>query len=131
VKINHGRVADAPSDQRGPTFSGKVWADPVLQGVPGIVVNDVFFPPGGRTFWHRHEQGQILFVTHGHGYVRVRDGEGTWVAPGDVVFFEAGEEHWHGAGSESYLVHTAVSLGETEWLEEVSEEDYCADVRSA
>jgi hypothetical protein len=46
------------------------------------------------------------------------------------VFFEAGEEHWHGAGDASYLVHTAISLGATEWLEEVAEEDYRAAVGS-
>lgn len=46
MKVNRGRVADAPSDQRGPTFTGKVWADPLLQGVPGVLVNAVFFPPG-------------------------------------------------------------------------------------
>jgi len=60
--------------------------------------------------------------------VWTREGEGTWVVSGDVVFFEAGEEHWHGAGDTSYLVHTAISLGATEWLEEVVEEDYRAAV---
>ena len=130
MKVNRGRVPDAPSDQRGSTFTGEVWADPVLQDIPGVVVNTVFFPPGGRTFWHRHEQGQILLVTHGRGYVWTREGEGTGVVSGDVIFFEAGEEHWHGAGDTSYLVHTAISLGATEWLEEVAEEDYRAAVGS-
>ena len=44
MKVNRGRMADVPSDRRGPTFTGKVWADPLLQGVPGILVNAVFFP---------------------------------------------------------------------------------------
>jgi quercetin dioxygenase-like cupin family protein len=88
------------------------------------MVNAVFFPPGGRTHWHRHERGQVLLVTAGRGYVQVRDGEGTWVAAGDVVHFPPGEEHWHGAGPESYLLHTAISLGTTEWLEAVSPADY-------
>lgn len=82
MKINRGRVTDAPSDERGPTFTGKVWADPLLQGVPDLLVNAVFFPPGSRTFWHRHEEGQILLVTQGHGYVQTRDSEGEWVGPG-------------------------------------------------
>jgi quercetin dioxygenase-like cupin family protein len=124
MKVNRGRVTDASSDQRGPTFTGKVWADPLLQDAPGVLVTAVFFPPEGRTFWHRHEAGQVLLVTQGRGYVQTRDGEGTWVGSGDVVFFEPGEEHWHGAGNESYLLHTAISLGATEWLEEVAEEEY-------
>jgi quercetin dioxygenase-like cupin family protein len=41
--------------------------------------------------------------------------------PGDVVYADPGEEHWHGAGADTYLLHTAISLGTTTWLEEVSE----------
>lgn len=130
MKVNNGRVEGTSSEKRESTFTGEVWADPVLADTPGVMVNTVFFTPGGRTFWHRHEQGQILFVTHGRGYVQTRSGEGRWVVPGDVVFFEVGEEHWHGAGGDSYMVHTAVSLGSTEWLDEVSEDDYRAAVSS-
>jgi quercetin dioxygenase-like cupin family protein len=124
MKVNRGRERGAPSEQRGPTFTGTVWADPLLATQDGVLVNAVFFPPGGRTHWHRHERGQVLLVTAGRGYVQVRDGEGTWVAAGDVVHFPPGEEHWHGAGPESFLLHTAVSLGTTEWLEAVSPADY-------
>jgi quercetin dioxygenase-like cupin family protein len=124
MKVNRGRERGAPSEQRGPTFTGTVWADPLLVTQDGVLVNAVFFPPGGRTHWHRHERGQVLLVTAGCGYVQVRDGEGTWVGAGDVVHFAPGEEHWHGAGPESYLLHTAVSLGTTEWLEAVSPADY-------
>jgi quercetin dioxygenase-like cupin family protein len=124
MKVNRGREPGKPSEQRGPTFTGTVWADPLLATQDGVMVNAVFFPPGGRTHWHRHERGQVLLVTAGRGYVQVRDGEGTWVAAGDVVHFPPGEEHWHGAGPESYLLHTAVSLGTTEWLEAVSPADY-------
>jgi quercetin dioxygenase-like cupin family protein len=124
MKVNRGREPGEPSEQRGPTFTGTVWADPLLATQDGVMVNAVFFPPGGRTHWHRHERGQVLLVTAGRGYVQVRDGEGTWVAAGDVVHFPPGEEHWHGAGPESFLLHTAVSLGTTEWLEAVSPADY-------
>ena len=126
VKINRGREAGLASENRtdGDTFTGTVWADPVLRGVSGVNVNTVFFGPGGRTYWHSHEGGQVLLVTAGRGYVRTRAGQGEWVAGGDVVFSDGGEEHWHGAGGETFLVHTAVSLGETKWLEEVAEEDY-------
>ena len=65
MKINHGRVAGMPSTQRGETFTGSVWSEPLLRDVPGVVINTVFFPPGVRTHWHAHENGQILIVTHG------------------------------------------------------------------
>lgn len=131
MRINRGREGEAPSEAREDTFTGTVWADAVLQGAPGVLVNDVFFSPGGRTYWHRHERGQVLLVTQGRGYVQTRGrGDGGWVTAGDVVFFEPGEEHWHGAGGETYLLHRAISLGETEWLEEVAEDDYRAAVGS-
>jgi quercetin dioxygenase-like cupin family protein len=126
VKINRGREPGQPSEDRTGTasFTGTVWADAVLTGVPNVSVNDVFFGPGGRTYWHRHELGQVLLVVHGRGQVQTRAGEGGWVEAGDVVFFEPGEEHWHGAGEETYLLHRAISLGETEWLDEVADADY-------
>ena len=130
MKINRGREPeDAPSSQRGPTFTGPVWADPVLRTDEGVIVNTVFFPPGARTHWHRHERGQILLVTHGRGFAQVRDGDGAWIGPGDVVYFSAGEEHWHGAGPESYLIHTAISLGTTDWLDEVAAREYDDSVK--
>ena len=124
MRVNRGREAGVRSENRTETFSGTVWADPVLTGVPGVMVNAVFFAPGGRTYWHRHGQGQVLIVTAGHGYAQTRVGERSPLTPGDVVFFEPGEEHWHGAGGDTYLLHTAISLGETEWLDEVEESAY-------
>jgi quercetin dioxygenase-like cupin family protein len=44
--------------------------------------------------------------------------------PGDVVYADPGEEHWHGAGANTYILHTAISMGVTTWLEEVSDKDY-------
>ena len=30
MKVFHGRSEGAPSEQRGPTFTGTVWADPIM-----------------------------------------------------------------------------------------------------
>jgi quercetin dioxygenase-like cupin family protein len=124
MKVNRGRPQGAPSEQRSATFTGEVWFDPVLPDVPGLALATVVFEPAARTHWHRHEQGQILLVTHGRGRVQTRAGEGAWVTAGDVVHFPPGEEHWHGAAPDSLLVHTAVSLGQTEWLDPVTDEQY-------
>ena len=66
-------------------------------GRPGVIINTVFFLPGARTHWHRHEAGQILLVTHGRGLAVNETGDGGAIMPGDVVWFEPGERHWHGA----------------------------------
>ncbi len=125
MKINRGREKAARSEQRSETFTGKVWADRVLADPNGAVgVGSIFFEPRARTYWHRHSGGQVLVVTHGEGRVRSRDGKGGTIAAGDVVHIQPGEEHWHGAGPDSYLLHHAISLGKTEWLREVTDEEY-------
>jgi quercetin dioxygenase-like cupin family protein len=112
------------SEQRGPTFTGRVWADPVLPAEDGIMVNNVFFEPGARTHWHTHAQAQVLHVLAGEGRAQSRDGSGWGLQAGDTVHIPAGEEHWHGAAPGAFLVHLAVSVGRTHWLEPVSDEDY-------
>lgn len=126
MKINHGRVDGAPSDERVETFTGTVWAEPLLRDVPGLVVNTVFFPPGARTHWHTHETGQVLLVTHGRGFAVNEAGEGGAIGPGDVVWFDAGERHWHGAGPATYLTHVAISLGAADWQAPVGDDEYQA-----
>jgi quercetin dioxygenase-like cupin family protein len=123
MRIARGR-AGVPSEQRAETFTGRVWADPVLAPEDGVTVNNVFFEPGARTHWHTHAEGQVLQVTHGEGWVQMRDGAGGRITAGDIVHIGPGEEHWHGAGPTSYLLHVAVSLGVTDWLEPVSDDDY-------
>jgi quercetin dioxygenase-like cupin family protein len=123
MKVTHGHEPGVASDTRGPTFTGTVHADPVIQGI-GVTVNTVFFPPAARTYWHRHDDGQLLLVTHGGGYVGTRAGDVRAVGPGDAVWFEPGEEHWHGAGPDTWLTHTAISLGGHAWLDEVTDAQY-------
>jgi 3-hydroxyisobutyrate dehydrogenase len=123
LKVNRGREADTRSTRQLEGFTGEVWADPVLVGVNGVGVNNVFFAPRARTHWHRHDGGQILCITAGSGRVVTRD-EGVLVRAGDVVWTPPGEEHWHGADEDGYLVHMAVSLGKHEWLTPVTDDEY-------
>lgn len=108
------------------TFSGRAMLDALLDdGETGQVkVNSVIFEPGGRTFWHSHTDGQVLLVASGRGMVETRDGHRHLLHPGDVVWSAPGEHHWHGAAPDSFLAHTAVSLGRTVWHEEVPAERY-------
>lgn len=124
MRIARGRAPGVPSEERGATFTGRVWADTVLDPEDGVVVNNVFFEPGARTHWHTHAVTQVLYVLAGEGWVQVRGGVGGPITTGDTVQIPAGEEHWHGATRASYVLHLAVSVGETEWLDEVSDEDY-------
>jgi quercetin dioxygenase-like cupin family protein len=113
------------------TFTGRAMLDPLLDdGAKGeIRVNSVVFEPGGRTFWHWHPGGQVLLIGSGRGMVENRDGDRHVLHPGDVVWSPPGEEHWHGAAPDSFVAHTAVSLGVTEWRGEVSADRYEAAFR--
>jgi quercetin dioxygenase-like cupin family protein len=128
MRVSRGR-ASGPSEQRGPTFTGRVWADPVLAAQDQVGVNDVFFEPGARTHWHRHQVGQVLYVIAGEGWLQTRAGDGAPLTPGDTAHIPAGEEHWHGARPDSYMMHLAISVGANEWLDPVTDEDYAAALR--
>jgi quercetin dioxygenase-like cupin family protein len=124
MKIIPVRPVGAVSEQRSATFTGAVWADPVLPATDGTTINNVFFTPGARTHWHRHEAGQVLHVTAGSGFVCAKGGEPQRLGAGDTVWIAPGETHWHGASPGGYLLHLAISLGTTEWHEPVGDDEY-------
>lgn len=130
MHVTHGHEPGRRSEQRTTTFTGTVWVDGVLAADQAPAVNLVVFQPGARTHWHSHEFGQLLFVSHGSGIAQVKDGACVRLLPGDAVWFPAGEVHWHGADSDTFMTHTAVSMGATNWLEAVAEGDYEASCRS-
>ena len=86
---------------RGPSdwFTGTVYIDTVASPSDGsrLSASSVHFTPGARTAWHTHPNGQTIWVTEGMGLAQRRGGPVEVIRPGDRVFFEPGEEHWHGA----------------------------------
>jgi quercetin dioxygenase-like cupin family protein len=122
---------------KGPAdwFTGDVYIDtiknPDEQSSVGCA--HVRFTPGARTFWHKHPKGQTLYVTDGVGYVSYRGGKAQEIRPGDTVFIEPNEEHWHGATSDRFMAHVAIQEADESgspvtWLEEVSDDEYAAGV---
>jgi quercetin dioxygenase-like cupin family protein len=88
----------------------------------------VTFEPGARTAWHTHPFGQTLIVTSGCGWVQRDGGSIEEIRPGDVVWFEPGEKHWHGATAITAMSHIAIQEkrngSPVDWMEQVSETDY-------
>ncbi|MFB9831899.1 cupin domain-containing protein [Actinoallomurus acaciae] len=121
--IRRGQAGDAPAERRTATFTGLVYADPLGTG-DGVTFASVFFAPGARTHWHWHEGGQLLHVLTGHGLICAEGGRPTPLRPGDLVWTPPGERHWHGGGPETVMAHLAVSLGTTNWLDAVSDDEY-------
>src|SRR3954453_18978267 len=94
---------------RGPTewFTGVVYLDAVATPSSGarISASSVHFTPGARTAWHTHPNGQKIWVTQGLALSQRGGGPGGFNRPGARVFFEPGEEHWHGASPSRFLTH--------------------------
>ncbi|MDE4190906.1 (R)-mandelonitrile lyase [Phaeobacter gallaeciensis] len=125
------RSGSAPS-RPGPEdwFTGSVRIDPVFQAEdPGQVSGaHVTFEPGARTAWHTHPAGQTIIITFGRGRVQREGGPVEEVSAGDVVWFPAGEKHWHGASPDTAMSHHAIQESidgvAVDWMEKVSDEDY-------
>jgi quercetin dioxygenase-like cupin family protein len=114
-------------------FTGAVFIDSVAASEGGSRVNasSVHFTPGARTAWHTHPNGQTIFVTEGVGLCQSRGGPIEVIRPGDRVFFEPGEEHWHGAAASRFMTHLAMlEVGEdghpATWGDHVTDEEYGA-----
>ena len=111
-------------------FTGAVRIDPVFNpSAPARVVGaSVTFEPGARTAWHTHPLGQTLIVTAGCGRAQRWGGPLEEIRPGDVVSFQPGEKHWHGATATTAMTHIAIQElldGKTaDWMEQVSDEQY-------
>jgi quercetin dioxygenase-like cupin family protein len=120
---------------RGPSdwFTGAVYLDAVAtpSDASRISASNVHFTPGARTAWHTHPNGQTIWVTEGVGFCQRRGGPIEVIRPGDRVFFEPGEEHWHGAAASRFMVHLALAHVDEEgnaavWGDHVSDDEYAA-----
>lgn len=114
-------------------FTGTVCIDTVAAPSDGsrITASSVHFTPGARTAWHTHPKGQTIHVTEGVGRVQRRGGAVEVIRPGDRVFFEPGEDHWHGASPARFMTHLSLVEVDEEgnsatWGPHVADEEYAA-----
>jgi len=100
-----------------------------------LSVSSVHFTPGARTAWHTHPNGQTIFVTEGVGFAQRRGGPVEVIRPGDRVFFEPGEDHWHGATPDNFMTHLAMLEVDEQginatWGDKVTDEEYSESRRA-
>jgi len=115
---------------KGPAewFTGDVWIDSIAQltGDSPVNLGAVHFPPGARTAWHSHQGGQTLYVNEGRGLVQSRGESVVEIRSGDGVHTPNGEEHWHGAAHDHFMIHLSMTLGAPTWGEHVTDGEYRA-----
>lgn len=124
--------AESRATRVGPSdwFTGEVTIEPLFNAFDEGRVQgaSVTFAPGARTAWHTHPLGQTLIVTAGEGRVQRWGGAIEAIYPGDVVWFEPQEKHWHGAAHDAAMTHTAIQEVQdgrvVDWMEKVSEKQY-------
>jgi quercetin dioxygenase-like cupin family protein len=132
MKITRSSIDTA----RGPAewFTGEVYIDTIAEPADPyrIAAANVHFSPGSRTAWHTHPLGQTIFVTEGVGRCQHEGGPVEEIRPGDRVFFAPGENHWHGAAPDRFMLHVAMQQVDdagsaVSWGEHVAEGDYRAE----
>src|ERR1043166_325171 len=109
-------------------FTGPVFLAPT-PAAPPLSAAAVHFTPGARTAWHTHPHGQTIFVTEGEGRCQREGGPIETIRPGDRVFFEPGENHWHGPAPNRFMVHIAMQQNDesgspVKWGRHVTDEEY-------
>jgi quercetin dioxygenase-like cupin family protein len=118
---------------RGPAewFTGDVYIDTITNPTPPsrLQAASVHFTPGARTAWHTHPVGQTIYVLEGIGRCQRGGGPVEVIRPGDRVFFEPGEDHWHGAAPDRFMTHLAMAEVDehgqgANWGEHVTDEEY-------
>ena len=131
MQITRSNIATRP----GPAawFTGTVHIDAVAEpvGSSRISASSVHFTPGARTAWHTHPNGQTIYVIEGVGLAQRRGAPIEVIRPGDRVFFEPGEDHWHGAAANRLMTHIAMLDVDAEgnsatWGPHVSDAEYAA-----
>ena len=112
-------------------FTGSVFIDTVaaVSELCRIGAAAVHFTPGARTAWHTHPRGQTIWVTEGIGRCQREGGPVEEIRPGDRVFFEPGENHWHGAAPNRFMTHVAMQQADDDgnvvtWGDHVTDEEY-------
>jgi quercetin dioxygenase-like cupin family protein len=129
ITRNSTETAAGPSEW----FTGSVYIDAIAAPSNGsrISASSVHFTPGARTAWHTHPYGQTIWVSEGVGLCQRRGGPIEVIRPGDRVFFEPGEDHWHGAAPTRFMTHIAMQQADDQgsvvtWSAHGTDEEYAA-----
>jgi hypothetical protein len=118
---------------RGPAdwFTGDVYIDTIASPPDASRVGAalVHFTPAPARRGTRTRAARRSGISEGVGLCQREGGPVEVIRPGDRVFFEPGENHWHGAAPTRFMAHVAIQQADDEgnvatWGEHVSDEQY-------
>jgi quercetin dioxygenase-like cupin family protein len=114
-------VGSSDAMQNEPRFTGKS----VVMDGKDLSAARRSFEAGARTFWHSHDNGQLLLVEDGRMRTQKKDGAIKELGKGESDYTGPNVVHWHGAAPGRALVQINVGFGGgTKWLEQVTDAEY-------
>ena len=114
-------VGSSYAMQNEPRFTGKS----VVMDGKDLSAARRSFEAGARTFWHSHDNGQLLLVEDGRMRSQKKGGAIKELGKGESDYTGPKVVHWHGAVPGQPLVQINVGFGgETRWMEQVTDAEY-------
>ena len=114
-------VGSSYAQQNEPRFTGKS----VVMDGKDLSAARRRFEAGARTFWHSHDNGQLLLVEDGRMRTQKKGGPVRELGKGESEYAGPNVIHWHGAAAGQPLVQINVGFGGgTKWLEQVTDAEY-------
>jgi quercetin dioxygenase-like cupin family protein len=114
-------VASTYAQQNEPRFTGKS----IVMDGKDLSAARRSFEPGARTFWHSHDNGQLLLVEDGRMRAQKKGGPIKEFGKGESDYTGPNVVHWHGAVPGQALVQINVGFGgQTKWMEQVTDAEY-------
>ena len=114
-------VGSSYAQQNPPLFTGKS----VAMDGKDLSVARRSFEAGARTYWHSHDNGQLLLVEDGRMRTQKKGGAMKELGKGDSDYAGPNVVHWHGAVPGQPAVQINVGFGgNAKWLDAVSDAEY-------
>lgn len=83
------------------------------------------FEAGARSYWHSHDNGQLLYVEKGTMRTQKRGEKMRELKAGESDYTGPNIVHWHGAGPKEPLVQINVGFsGGSKWYNAVTDAEY-------
>jgi len=121
-----GRAQQQPAGATPPRFTGTSTA---MDG-KDLTIARRRFESGARSYWHSHEQGQLLMVEQGRMRTQKRGNSMQELGVGGTDYTAPNIIHWHGAAPGQALVQINAGFGgAAKWFEEVTADEYAGKKR--
>ena len=116
-----GRAQQPPAGATPPRFTGTSTSMEAKE----LTIARRRFEPGARTYWHSHDNGQLLLVEQGRMRLQKRGDKMRELSVGQSDYTAPNIVHWHGAAPEQALIQINAGFGGVaKWFEEVSADQY-------